>query len=148
MWEIDFSWEGFEWISNDDYQQSVISFMRMDKSGRKLFVVCNFCPVQRDFYRIGIPEPGDYKEVFNSEAKEFDGCGITNGTVTADPEFPMHGHAQSISLTLPPLSVMYFEHVEKPKSRAKNTADAAGAAGAEPDEKPVKKTKRAKTVKE
>ncbi|MBQ6796808.1 MAG: alpha amylase C-terminal domain-containing protein, partial [Clostridia bacterium] len=116
MWEIDFSWEGFEWISNDDYTQSVISFRRKDKNGKEIIVVCNFCPVERTGYRIGVPFEGEYKEVFSTDAKQFGGAGFTNGTVKSDDEFPMHNHAQSIELTLPGLSVLYFE--KQPEKKA------------------------------
>ncbi len=122
MWEIDFSWEGFDWISNDDYQQSVISFMRKDKSGKELIAVCNFCPVQRNNYRIGVPHAGSYLEVFNTDDARFGGTGIGNGTVESDVKFPMHGYEQSIALTLPPMSVMYFEYQPENKKPARKRA--------------------------
>lgn len=124
MWEIDFSWEGFEWISNDDYTQSIISFRRKNKDGKELIVVCNFCPVERTGYRIGVPFAGKYKEVFSTEAKQFGGSGVTNGVVESSKDFPMHSHEQSIELTLPGLSVLYFEKQEEKKPSAKKTKTA------------------------
>lgn len=109
LWEIDFSWEGFSWISNDDYTQSVIAFRRIDKKGKELIAVCNFQPVQRDNYRIGVPDSGIYEEVFSSDAVEYGGSGISNGTSIRSSQPPMHGCEQSISLTLPPLSVLYLK---------------------------------------
>ena len=76
LWEIDFSWEGFSWISNDDYKQSVISFRRIDKSGQEIIIICNFQPVLRENYRIGAPLEGIYYEVFNSDDKKFGGSGV------------------------------------------------------------------------
>ena len=108
LWDNDFSWEGFSWIAHDDYSQSVIAFRRMDRQGRELVVVCNFTPVQREHYRIGAPAYGQYAEVFNTDLKEFGGSGVTNGMVKTDPE-PMHGYEQSLELTLPPLSVTFYE---------------------------------------
>ncbi len=108
LWEVDFSWEGFSWIAHDDNAQSVIAFRRIDKTGRELIAVCNFVPVQRDNYCIGIPFAGIYQEIFSSDAKKFGGNGITNGNSIKTANAPMHGFAQSISLTLPPLSVIYL----------------------------------------
>lgn len=114
LWEVDFSWEGFSWISNDDYQQSIISFRRFSKNGGELIAVCNFCPVLRENYRIGVPYEGIYAQVFSSDSEEFGGSGITNGAnIKSDEKYPMHGFEQSISLTLPPLSVVYFECIKK-----------------------------------
>ncbi len=139
LWEIDYSWEGFEWIANDDYQQSVIAFLRRDKSGKELIAVCNFCPVQRENYRIGVPQSGSYKEVFSTENKAFGGSGITNGTVKADKKQPMHGKEQSVSLTLPALSVIFLEKAKSAprSSTAKKTAPAAVA-----DDKKAKTTRK------
>lgn len=113
FWEVDFSWEGFSWISNDDHSQSVISFRRIDKSGKEIIAVCNFQPVCRENYRIGVPFSGTYSEVFNSDSKEFGGSGITNGTNIKSEDEPMHGYEQSISLNLPPMSVIYLKCVRK-----------------------------------
>ena len=112
LWEIDFSWEGFEWISNDDYTQSVISFRRRDKDGKELLCVCNFQPIGREKYRIGVPQSGVYAEVFSTDAKQFGGKGFTNGACIASEEEPMHGFEQSLSLTLPPMSVLYLQRVK------------------------------------
>lgn len=113
FWEVDFSWEGFSWISNDDHSQSVISFRRIDKSGKEIIAVCNFQPVCRENYRIGVPFSGTYSEVFNSDSKEFGGSGITNGTNIKSEDEPMHGYEQSIYLNLPPMSVIYLKCVRK-----------------------------------
>ncbi len=122
LWEIDFSWEGFEWISNDDYTQSVIAFRRKAKNGSELVAVCNFVPVEREDYKIGVPYWGTWAEVFTSDAKEFGGGGVTNGKNIRTLDEPMHGCEQSVSLTLPGCSVFFLECVkrsEKPKPKAK-----------------------------
>lgn len=112
LWEIDYSWEGFNWISNDDYQQSVIIFRRINKNGDELIVVCNFCPVTRNIYSFGVPYKGNYTEVMNTIS--LDGSPCTNGTVHSE-DVPMHGYNQSITVEIPGFSVMYFT-VEKDKS--------------------------------
>lgn len=145
MWEIDFSWEGFSWISNDDYQQSVISFRRIDRSGKEIVAVCNFQPVQRDNYRIGIPVDGTYAEVFNSEAVEFGGCGVTNGNSIKAEDEPMHGYDQSLVLTLPPMSVIYLKCVRKKTKRS--AADKESAATVKTGGKEANQAKPGKTVK-
>lgn len=150
MWEVDFSWEGFNWISNDDYMQSCISFRRIDKKGNEIIVVCNFQPVLRENYRIGVPIDGTYSEVFNTEWSEFGGCGISNGTAIVSEEVPMHGLPQSISLTLPPLSVMYLKCVrKKPKRKPRKKKEIAERAEAavETAETPKKTTRRRTTKK-
>ncbi len=113
LYEVDFSWEGFQWICHDDYQQSVISFRRIDKKGNELVVVCNFQPVRRDFYRIGVPNRGVYKEVFNTDLAEFGGSDVRNIDRIETQDTDSHGQKQSISLTLPPLSVTMYKLVEE-----------------------------------
>ncbi len=105
LWENDFSWEGFSWIAHDDRSQSVIAFRRIDRKGRELIAVCNFTPVQRENYRIGVPAAGEYHEVFTTDAAAYGGTGVANGKILSEKE-PMHGCEQSVSLTLPPLSVI------------------------------------------
>ena len=75
MWEIDYSWEGFSWISSDDSANSVIAFRRMDKKGDELIAVCNFTPVTRENYRFGVPDKGTYRIVLNTDSVEFGGSG-------------------------------------------------------------------------
>ncbi|MBQ5990685.1 MAG: 1,4-alpha-glucan branching protein GlgB [Oscillospiraceae bacterium] len=126
MWENDNSWGGFKWISNDDYKQSVISFRRIDDDENEIIVVCNFVPVERENYCIGVSEEGEYKLVFDSDNAAFGGSGKSAEKYeTAD--VPMHGYDQSISLTLPPLSVLYLQHIknsETKKSQKKKKATA------------------------
>ncbi len=117
FWEIDFTWDGFSWISNDDYSQSIISFRRMDKEGNELIAVCNFQPLTRTNYRIGVPRPGIYAEVFSTENIQYGGSGLTNGkSIQADAE-PMHGFEQSLELTIPGLSVFYLKRVADAPAR-------------------------------
>ena len=108
LWENDFSWEGFSWIANDDHAQSVIAFRRIDRNGKELVAVCNFTPVERRDYRIGLPVYGVYEQVFSTDEERFGGGGTQNGAVYAE-RVPMHGAEQSMAVTLPPLSVQFFK---------------------------------------
>lgn len=124
LWQADFTWEGFSWISNDDYTQSVIAFRRIDKDGSEVIAVCNFLPVRRDSYCIGVPAAGIYAEIFSSDRAEYGGGGFTNGNGIHTQPQPMHGYEQSVSLTLPPLSVLFLRcrrhkavHTEKIKEK-------------------------------
>lgn len=123
LWQDDDSWNGFSWISNDDYQQSVIAFRRIDDNGKEIIAVCNFVPNERTDYRIGVPQKGRYKVVFNSDAKEFGGSGKSKTSFRTVAK-PMHGYEQYISLTLEPLSVLYLQFVpvkkRQPKKKSEN----------------------------
>ncbi len=132
LWQVDFSWEGFSWISNDDYNQSVIAFRRIDKEGNDLIAVCNFVPVQRENYSIGIPVAGIYTEIFNSDSKEFGGGGVTNGDTIKSVAEPMHGFENSISLTLPAMSVIYLKCRRRTPQRKTVTPKKASEKKAEP----------------
>lgn len=109
MWEIDYSWEGFKWISSDDSANSVIAFRRIDKSGDELIAVCNFTNVTRTDYKIGVPEKGTYRVVLNTDSEEFGGSGVKIQKTYSSKPIPMHSMEQSISLTLPGLSVIYLK---------------------------------------
>ena len=115
LWEIDFSWEGFSWISNDDYTQSIIVFRRIDEKGNEIIVVCNFVPVSRVNYSFGVPYKGTYTEVFNTAS--YDGTPYLNKK-TKSKAVPMHGYDNSITIDIPAYSTMYFKY-EKPKRGAK-----------------------------
>ena len=107
LWQDDDSWQGFSWISHDDYQQSVIAFRRIDDAGKEIIAVCNFCPVQRNDYKIGVPKEGSYALAFNTDDKKYGGSGITESKFRTLP-ISMHGFEQCVSLTLAPLSVIYL----------------------------------------
>mgnify|MGYP002802775114 FL=1 len=141
MWEVDFDWSGFSWISNDDCDQSVIAFRRFDEAKNELIVVCNFVPVTREDYRIGVPYDGVYEEVFSSDRAEYGGSGISNGTaIESDPEKPMHGLGPSISLHLPGLSVIYLKFNPQKKKKKRPVPKAASAL-------PAKKPRKAPRAK-
>jgi len=129
LWQDDDSWSGFSWISNDDYKQSVIAFRRIDDNGDEIIAVCNFVPVERHDYRIGVPFKGRYKLVFNSDAVEFGGSGVTEKSFKSD-NIGMHGFDNSISMTLAPLSVIYLKYapVKKRTPKTEGTPKKTGVA--------------------
>ena len=109
--ELDCEPDGFSWIDCNDSDQSVISFLRQGRGGKGLVaVVCNFTPVVRPQYRIGVPDGGFYRERLNSDAEAYGGANIGNeGGVEATPE-PMHGRPFSLALKLPPFAAVVLEH--------------------------------------
>jgi len=124
FWQNDDSWSGFSWISNDDYKQSIIAFRRIDDNGEELIAVCNFVPVERRDYRIGVPFKGKYKLVFNTDAVEFGGSGITEKSFKSE-SIGMHGFDESISMTLAPLSVIYLKYSPVKKRTPKTETEPA-----------------------
>ena len=114
LWQIDCSWEGFSWISSDDNTQSIISFLRTDKSGKQLLCVCNFVPVERENYRIGVPCAGTYKPVFCSDDVKYGGKTET-AAVTASEPVEMHGFENSIAIDIPAMSVTYYKVPKRKK---------------------------------
>ena len=143
LWAIDFSWEGFSWISSDDYTQSIIIFRRIDDDGNEIIVVCNFVPVGRTGYSFGVPSSGTYEEVFNTSSE-------TGEPYTNKPQkavaVPMHGYDHSITVDIPAYSTMYFKLQKlKKKSAAKKPAKKTEAKTSV--KKPAAKTAEKKTVK-
>jgi 1,4-alpha-glucan branching enzyme len=122
FWEIDYSWEGFNWISHDDNSQSIIAFRRIDKSGNELIAVCNFVPVAREDYRIGVPVSGSYKRVFCSDDVKYGGTTEPRKTGYKAEKKPMHGYDYSVSLDIPPMSVSYFTLPAKRSKKAEKKA--------------------------
>ena len=126
FWQVDYSWEGFSWISNDDRDQSVISFRRIDKNGDEIICVFNFVPVARDKYRIGAPQHGIYSVLLNTDDEKFGGSGTYNESDYITALVPMHGYDQSLELGLPPLSALFLKlkrklpvkHIPKIKARS------------------------------
>ena len=117
MWEIDYSWDGFNWIVSDDSANSVVAYIRRDKKSEELISICNFTNVTRQKYCIGVPKAGTYRVVFSSALPEFGGKGeSTVGSVRAKKK-PMHGYDYSIELDIEGLSCMYIKNTSrKPRS--------------------------------
>jgi 1,4-alpha-glucan branching enzyme len=121
MHALDNDPHGFEWVDANDAQASALTFLRRSRGGSDVILVaCNFTPVPRSSYRIGVPEAGFWKEVLNSDAEAYGGSGQGNlGGVEALP-VPLHGRPRSLTVTLPPLSVVFF----KPRRPRRSEAEA------------------------
>jgi 1,4-alpha-glucan branching enzyme len=106
LYERDFDAGGFQWVVGDDREQSVLAYLRLGHEGtRPVLVVCNFTPVPRYDYRVGVPG-GAWREIFNSDAAGYGGSDVGNGGVMRADEMGMHGMGHSVRLTLPPLGVI------------------------------------------
>jgi 1,4-alpha-glucan branching enzyme len=111
----EFATEGFTWVDFYDWEASVLSYLRRDPdTGATMLVVCNFTPVTRHDYRLGVPQAGQWAEVLNSDAAVYGGSGQGNFGGAETMPVPMHGHGQSLSLTLPPLGLVCFEPPRPP----------------------------------
>jgi len=126
----DFQTSGFQWIDGGDWQKSIIIFMRQgDLAEDKIVVVCNFTPETRFGYRLGVPEEGHWKELLNSDGKEYGGSGQGNfGGKNTDP-VKSHGFAQSLSLTLPPLGILFLKKDATQQAFITDHASGAGLEG-------------------
>ncbi|MDR2530241.1 MAG: 1,4-alpha-glucan branching protein GlgB, partial [Oscillospiraceae bacterium] len=111
LWEIDYSWDGFRWISPNDRDQNVIVFTRSDRSGNTLIIAQNFAPVLREGYRFGVPESGAFTEAFNSDLAEFGGWGTATSAMVESEPIACHGFEHSVSVTLPPLCTLILRPV-------------------------------------
>jgi 1,4-alpha-glucan branching enzyme len=108
--ELDFDPMGFEWIDCSDNQSSTISLIRKGKlTADILLVVCNFTPVPRVDYRVGVPRGGFWEEVLNSDAKEYGGSGLGNSGGVEASRVRVHGRQYCLNLLLPPLAAVFFK---------------------------------------
>jgi len=111
LWRNDFDEYGFQWIDCDDNKNSVISFMRREKTdGEWLVIVANFTPQNHSNYRIGVPVNGFYEEIFNTDASQYGGSNLGNMGGKSTDLYNIHGYENSIDLCLPPLSVLVLKH--------------------------------------
>lgn len=111
LYENQFVEKGFQWIDINDSANSVISFFRKGESDDECIVVlCNFTPVVRHDYRVGVPFKGRYEEIFNSDHHEFGGSGVLNRSDIYSDDWEVHGRPFSISVSLPPLGVTYLKY--------------------------------------
>jgi 1,4-alpha-glucan branching enzyme len=108
--ELDTDAAGFEWLDANDNEASVLSFLRKGRSeGDTVLVVCNFTPVPRHNYRLGVPSGGHWRELLNSDATDYAGSGVGNGGGVHAEGVPSHGRRYSVNLTLPPLGVLFLK---------------------------------------
>ncbi len=145
LWEIDYDWSGFSWISNDDYKNSIIAFRRIDSKGEELIAVCNFLPEEHEVYSFGVPYYADYQVVFTTDNVKYGGESKSGTKYTAKCE-PMHGLEYSITLKIPAMSAMFLKPVNKrsPEDDVKKKAAKPAAKKAKPA---AKKTASPKTEK-
>ena len=109
LWDIDFSWEGFEWLVPDDNHNNVVVFLRRDRKGRELIAAVNFSPVAQGEYRFGVPPKKRYREVFTTDCAEYGGTGEWRNEKTVEVlPIPSHGREQSLCVKLPPLGAAFF----------------------------------------
>ena len=127
LFELQYAEEGYEWIDGSDRTNSVITYMRRDKDGNALLVVCNFTPMVRTSYRIGVPEEGEYEEIFNTDALAYGGSGVKNEGDLVAEYFHYQWRDYSLQLNVPPLGMVVLRlKTDKPK-KAVAKAKAASA---------------------
>jgi len=110
LWESDFADYGFKWIDCSDHQSSIMSFARRnEKHTDEIVVILNLTPVPRQKYRVGLPRPGRWKEILNSDAKIYGGSNIGNAGGVSSEDKKCHGLPHSAEFTLPPLGILAFQ---------------------------------------
>ncbi len=110
LYEVEDGWQGFQWLSVNDSDNSVVAFARTDSQGRSICCVVNFTPVFHPIYRIGLPQPGTLTEIFNTDREEFGGSNQYNAFLIQAQEEKWNGHDYSAEVCVPPLSAVYFDY--------------------------------------
>ena len=168
FWQVDFDWNGFQWIDCNDNENSIIALVRRAEDHSD-FIVCvhNFTPEVRHGYRIGVPTKGTYVEVFNSDEEAYGGSGVLNTGDIVSEDYAFHGREQSIVITVPPLASTFYrlkcqsgagtpEHeipetvdaVAKKKAVTSKTSAAAAKQADTAVEKPAPKKRTTNTAEE
>jgi 1,4-alpha-glucan branching enzyme len=126
LYGCQYSAKGFQWVDGTDRAQSVLIFLRRDETTDPIVVVGHFIPTVVEGYRIGVPTEGDYEEIFNSDYSEFGGSGVVNTQPLRAEPIPYQGLPYSLSLTLPPLGIVYLKpRPAKKKPTRPNASKAA-----------------------
>lgn len=111
--ELDCDGKGFQWIDYGDADNSVLSFLRFAKDGRFVVVLCNFTPVPREAYRVGVPKKGWYREILNTNSEYYGGSNLGNPPAIETEDIAHYAREQSLSLTVPPLGTIVLELIEE-----------------------------------
>ncbi len=114
LYEVDFHYEGFEWIDCNDTEHSIVSFIRKGKDWRDMLIfVCNFTPAVHDNYRIGAPVDVAYVEIFNSDSEKYGGSNVLNCNVIKSENLSYHQKPYSMVLKIPPLATVILRPLIK-----------------------------------
>ena len=142
LWEIDYSWEGFQWISSEDNCNSVIAFRRINSKGEEIIAVFNWTPNNFSSYKIGVPEKGTYKVLLDTSLAKYGGDKSRKDNAYKTKAQPIHGYEQNIDLKLHGLSALFLQKVKAPAKSVKKakTLD-------EPTKKVTEKSKHEKAAK-
>lgn len=142
LWEIDYSWEGFQWISSEDNCNSVIAFRRINSKGEEIIAVFNWTPNNFSSYKIGVPEKGTYKVLLDTSLAKYGGDKSRKDNAYKTKAQPIHGYEQNIDLKLHGLSALFLQKVKAPAKSVKKakTPD-------EPTKKVTEKSKHEKAAK-
>ncbi len=141
LWEIDFDWEGFQWLVSDDNHNNVVVFLRRDKTGNELVCAINFSPNTYEDYRFGCPPVREYVEVFNSDRPEYGGSGAVNAAPCKVSWKESHGMESSVAIRIPPFGAVFLKGQGKMRAKPKPRKKAKEAAAAEKPEKKAVKVK-------
>ncbi len=136
LWEVDFDWQGFQWLVPDDNSNNVVVFLRRDKAGNELLCAINFSPNTYEDYRFGCPPVKEYVEVFNSDDPKYGGTGVGNAAPCKVSWEPSHGQETSVAIRIPPFGAVFLKGEGKIRAKPKKKE------AAETDEKP-KRTRKA-----
>ena len=132
LWEQDDSWQGFQWLCADDNQADTIAFLRWDRKGQPLIILCNFSPVHRDGYRVGAPFGGTWAVALNTDDAAYGGGGRGDKAPLKTEKIPCHDQQQSLTVDLPPMTTVILRcvrrnPVRKPKGEKAPAKKAAPA---------------------
>ena len=119
LWEIDYSWEGFQWISSEDNCNSVIAFRRINSKGEEIIAVFNWTPNNFSSYKIGVPEKGTYKVLLDTSLAKYGGDKSRKDNAYKTKSQPIHGYGQNIDLKLHGLSALFLQKVKAPAKSVK-----------------------------
>jgi 1,4-alpha-glucan branching enzyme len=117
LWSHELGWDGYQWIQPDDQDNSILAFRRIDKKTRELLVICNFTPVLREDFRLGVPKAGTYVPVFCSDEEKYGGTGEKPVTTESAP-VPFREYSDSAVFRIPPMSVTFYSRTPgRPKNQ-------------------------------